>query len=190
MAQRRSSATTRSASRWAPYSDRCRESKPPSTTRVCRKTARPSPAAQSGRLGAGRREGTQRRLPFPNLTLRPPQAPGRLRGAAARSPNRGSPRPSVRQGGSASYPSCSVGRSDSLLAPAARIAACSNDSRTWPLPVSPRPCVRDPPMSPSHPSWRGAAPRASLDHVPRRRLSPIASSAARELDSPFWPSQC
>lgn len=40
------------------------------------------------------------------------------------------------------------------------------------------------------PYGRGAAPRASIDHAPRRRLFLIASSAARELDSPFWPSQC
>ncbi len=85
---------------------------------------------------------------------------------------------------------CSVVRHASFLAPAARIATCSNDFRAGLLPVSPRLCVRDPPMSPFHPSWRGAAPRASIDHAPRRCLSLIASSAARELDSPFWPSQC
>lgn len=75
---------TRSPSKWAPSSDRRRESRLLSATWACRETARPSPAAQSGRIGAWRREGTQRRLPFPNLSLRPPQAPGRLRGAAAR----------------------------------------------------------------------------------------------------------
>lgn len=73
-----------SPSRWAPFSDRHCKSRLLPATWARRKTARPSPTAQSGRIGAGRREGTHCRLPFPNLSLRPPQAPGRLRGAAAR----------------------------------------------------------------------------------------------------------
>lgn len=134
-----------------------------------------------------RREGTQCRLPFPNLSLRPPQSPGRLRGAAARLAESGLTAPPVRQGGSASYPSCSVGRHDSFLSPASRIAICSNSSCAGPLSISPQLPVRVPLTRPLRPSRRGAAPRASIDHAPRRRLSPVAPSAAREPGSPFWP---
>lgn len=118
-----------SPSRWAPFSDRHCKSRLLPATWARRKTARPSPATQSGRIGAGRRgrdaapASLPRTYPFGPLRRR-----GGLGGAAARLVSEG---PSVPLG-------CSPQRRFVLSAFAARQRTPQLRGRLRPRPSSRR----------------------------------------------------